>query len=215
MPSLIPRLCLFDTTITTCAELTKFSRSRSVSFDPNVRVCDHIQVADLTLQERERTWYSRHDLYIIRLDAHRTLLRMEDSKNGNPEATLYDCTRGLESKTQAGCKLRHRHREEATKIILDVQEEQRWLADQTPNSEPIARAYANATKDCIEIAHHVALLDHQSVMDESGPSGKRKDCCLLEREPLLPYNNPNPRRKKKVRLLLISNMRRAEGAFSK
>jgi hypothetical protein len=169
----------------------------SVSFADNVKVHDHWQASHFSNEERAGTWYSKQELCDIQVDAYYITMRMEEAMNGNPYATVDDCTRGLEAKTPTGVKRRHRLRKEATTTVLEVQEEQRRYLrrGEHPHPEPIARAYNYLTRDSEGRAYMVALRDHQAaVVDETKENTLYNYCKLkrtlfrleIEREPLGP-----------------------------
>ncbi|KAL3926386.1 MAG: hypothetical protein SGBAC_013497 [Bacillariaceae sp.] len=189
------QLCSFDT-----AEDNIIPRkpAHSVSFADNVRVHDHWQADQLSKEERASIWYGRQELCDIQVEAYYITMRMEEAKDtGNASVIMNDCIRGLEAKTPTGMKKRHRNRKEATRTVLEVQEEQRRYLRKGEHAHPgpIARAYSYVVGDAEERAYRIALRDHQTLcFDETKENapvtlGKLKQTLFLleiERAPLGP-----------------------------
>ena len=97
-------------------------RARTVSFLPSVRIRQTIRINDYTDDEIASAWYDETELDTVISDIKTTLLLIEEegvaAANSDPER----CTRGLESYTPEGQRLKERSRMKAKDAVLDEQE---------------------------------------------------------------------------------------------
>jgi len=108
--------------------------------------------ADYTEEERAATWYNMLELKSIKIERRQIVRQMENGEN-------VDCSRGLESKTRQGCRMRQRAIIQAISAVLDEQEEQIIRCSSDP--EALAQVYSMYTQDSQKLAVERALQDQQ------------------------------------------------------
>lgn len=146
-------LAVSDTSST--QENTNSSSESTVSFAQAIQTVEPtLHRCDYTIPERRATWYD--PLEIRSLKAKRTrILKLMDEQGD----LVSECTRGLESKTKEGARLRSRNMMNAVSAVLNEQENQDTQC--SPDPEALANAYKMYARHCEKEALERAAADQE------------------------------------------------------
>lgn len=130
---------------------------RKVSFSSNVAVKEMQHRRDIPAEEVSATWYNNTDFAEIKKSIIVTL-RCIVAKRPLGDG---QCSRGLESRTPEGAKLRKVNRINALTAVWHAQVDQ-WESN-TINEKAIASVYQVQSAICKKAAHRAAMYDEQVV----------------------------------------------------
>lgn len=135
------------------SEHSSSTSGSSVSFSTSMeKIHPALHRTDYTEEERAATWYNMLELKSIKIERRQIVRQMENGE-------MVDCSRGLESKTRQGCRMRQRAIIQAIGAVLDEQEEQIIRCSSDP--EALAQVYSMYTQDSQKLAVERALQDQQ------------------------------------------------------
>ena len=151
-------------------------------------------VEALSREELEAAWYTRVELSKILMKVKKNILLME---KGSAKANNCDryCTRGLETLTPAGQKLKQERRRQAREAVLDEQEFQREV--RLPDSALLARLYIEETRVAHTLARAYGLADQEEA----------REIAEVPRSPLKTIAREPMHRSSSVRVLLEQQQR--------
>jgi hypothetical protein len=153
-----------------------------------MRVLLVLHIADYRINEIIDTWYDRSEWNLIRDECRRTVAVMEEEENekettgtGTVLSTTTTtsssmanddfCPRGLESRTQEGCRRKLQCRIAGWNTVLKEQEEQRRrrvvVSSSSDPSQHMAILYNTLVAPCVLVAQQLALLDEDAVSNSN------------------------------------------------
>lgn len=132
-------------------------KRRSVSFVDRVIVYEYIRRDELSVDERSQSWYCGSELHQIHQENNETVRRMM-------AGTCHKqwCSRGLESRTPTGARLRYKHRRDAMDAVLEYQSLETESGIER-NDDKISKVYADHTEHCTRVAILMATIDAQAI----------------------------------------------------
>jgi hypothetical protein len=155
-----PLLDLTDIQIEASSPPKRKRGRRCVTFAPALEVVrSTIHIHNYTTDEKRACWYDAYDWEAIRTERRIVLKRMEKGKNLNPSK---HCTRGLEARTEVGCRRRHMAIVGAVHGILDEQDAQFRRRFVNPNV--ISHIYMLITRKSRAAAADRGLEDHKAIV---------------------------------------------------
>jgi hypothetical protein len=143
---------------------------RKVSFASQVSIKEMQHRRDILAEEVSATWYNSTDFDEIKKSIIVTLRCIVAKRPLGDE----QCSRGLESRTPEGTKLRKVNRINALTAVWHAQVEQ-WETD-TINEEAIASVYQMQSAICKKAAHRAAIHDEAGLFETLvvGSNDRRK-----------------------------------------
>jgi hypothetical protein len=126
-----------------------------IRFHDIVTVRESIHINDLSQEEIQSCWYSKHEYNQIKEEIRLTVASIQSGRYEGE--TDKDSLRGLECRLQKNLQRRKRVKMYGMMVVLGEQEEQEMTGTSDPNA--IAQAYFSVTQQCVALAHRIALSD--------------------------------------------------------
>ena len=163
-------------------------KKRSVLFAPTVKQYDYIHVSAYSKEEINQTWYSQVDLHKIHKENYKTIQWMLRGCNTNSQDEQEFCSRGMESKTPVGSRMRNYRRSESL-IALEYQYEQWKLGNKVcPNK--LAEIYSRNTKQSAHVAWLAAKVDREHSLKYMTDGGCSHNSAMSTASNLSPNTPP-------------------------
>lgn len=138
-----------------------YSVSKSVDFNPKVRVRKISSHRKFSEEEKFNSWWSADEVRVIREEAISTVKKM--MKKVRVDDDPNQCSRGLEYKTPKKNKIRQARKMDIVWAVLSEQEAKDGWDNK---SELIAEVYIACTRSCVDEAARRGALDAAEVWSE-------------------------------------------------
>jgi hypothetical protein len=144
-----------NASMTTKTQKRSRKDDRRIRFNDSVRIQETIHINNLSNEEIASTWYSEYEYKQIKEGVNSLVAAVKSGKyEGDSDK---DCLRGLERRLKKNSLRRQKIKMYGMMVVLGEQEEQVITGKYDENI--IAKAYMSVSRQCLALAHKVALID--------------------------------------------------------